>query len=110
LAKNNNNEKRKTMNNERNDKKEKNRPFHEIRFGSARAAIWKNKTAQGFTRHSATVSKLFFDQEANQWRDTGSFDAKDLPQLIRVATLAYDFLHSDAVKEPSGEEQEAAAG
>lgn len=48
------------MNNERNDKKEKTRPFHEIRFGSVRAAIWKNKTAQGFTRHSATVSKLFF--------------------------------------------------
>ena len=52
-----------TVCNERNEKKEKIRPFHEIRFGSVRAAIWKNKTAQGFTRHSATVSKLFFDQK-----------------------------------------------
>ena len=89
--------------NDKTENTKKQKPFHELRFAGVRGTIWKNQTSQGFTKFAATFSKLFWDQEARQWRDSSSYDAKDLPQLIRVAELVYDFLHSAAVKEEAEE-------
>lgn len=91
------------------NKERKTQPYHQIRFGTARAAIWKNTTQQGFARLSVTFSKLYIEQESGQWRDSSSFDAKDLPQLLKVVEQTYEFLYSESSKDLTADDQESVA-
>ena len=77
-----------------------NKHVHEIRFGSVKAAIWKNTTAaaepNGSTvvRFNVTFARLYHD--GKQWRSTESFGRDDLPLLIKVASLAHDWTYQQA--------------
>jgi hypothetical protein len=66
-----------------------NRPVHEVRFGVARAAIWKN--ASGF--HTVSVSRLYKNAEG-KWSDSSSFDRDDIPQLLKALDAAYCWIHT----------------
>ena len=44
-----------------------NKPVHEIRLGSVRAAIWANITQNG-VRHSVTISRSY--KVGNDWKKT----------------------------------------
>ena len=59
-----------------------NKPIHEIRIGSIKAAIWENETPQG-TRYNATFVRLY--KTGEQWQETGSFGRDDLLALAKVA-------------------------
>lgn len=67
----------------------KQKPIHEIRLGSVKAAIWQNETTAG-TRHNVTVSRLYKD--GDQWKQTESFGRDDLPLLAKVIDRAHDFI------------------
>ena len=83
----------------------KQRPIHEIRLGSVKAAIWQNQTANG-TRYSVSLQRLYKD-EAGKWQSTESFGRDELPVVEKVCHMAYLYIHEQA-EERKTAEQEAA--
>ncbi len=70
-----------------------NRPVHEERIGSIKAAIWANNTAAGI-RHSVTFVRLYKDGE--EWKTSDSFGRDDLLMLNRVSERAFDWICAQA--------------
>ena len=67
----------------------KQKPVHEVRLGSVKAAIWENQTESG-TRFNVTVSRIYKDGE--QWKSTDSFGRDDLLLLGKVIDLAHTWI------------------
>ena len=61
-----------------------NKPVHEIRLGSVRAAIWANITQNG-VRHSVTISRSY--RVGNDWKKTNSYGKEDLLVLEKITEL-----------------------
>ena len=80
-----------------------NKPIHEIRLGSVKAAIWANDTDSG-TRYNVKVARLYRDGES--WNSTDSFGRDDLPLLAKVVDLAHTWIFVEAqdgiCSEPNG--------
>ena len=68
-----------------------NKPVHEIRLGRMRAAVWANEGAKGIM-HSVTFSRLYKDEQTDQWADSTSFGRDDLLLLAKVADLAHSWV------------------
>jgi hypothetical protein len=69
---------------------EKKKPAHEVRLGRIRAAIWANQTEDSDTWFNVTISRLYKDE--GEWRDADSFRRDDLPIVIKVVDMAYDWI------------------
>ncbi len=69
---------------------EKKRPAHEVRLGRIRAAIWANQSEDSDTWFNVTISRLYKDD--GEWRDADSFRRDDLPIVIKVVDMAYDWI------------------
>lgn len=72
---------------------EKQRPVHEIRMGTIRAAIWSNTTTNGI-RHNITITRLYKD--GDQWRDSYSFGRDDIPVAIKVLDRAHSWIYDNS--------------
>ena len=71
------------------------RPVHEFRMGRIKAAVWANSTENG-VRHNVTFTRLYKDDESNQWRDSQSFGRDDLPLLAKIVDLAHTWIFEQA--------------
>ena len=80
--------------------KGKQKPVHEIRLGSIKAAIWENHTANT-VRHSVTVSRLYKD--GDEWRRSESFGRDDLPLVGKVTDLAHTWIFEQAQRDQSAD-------
>jgi hypothetical protein len=69
--------------------KEKDKPAHQIRLCSIKAAIWKNDTASG-VRFNVTFSRLYRDGE--EWKSTDSFGRDDLLLVAKVSDQAHTWI------------------
>jgi hypothetical protein len=69
-----------------------NKPVHEIRLGSIRAAIWANQTQNGL-RHSVTISRSY--RVGNDWKKTNSYGKEDLLVLEKITELAQKWLYEN---------------
>ena len=69
--------------------KEKDKPAHQIRLASIKAAIWKNDTDAG-VRFNTTFSRLY--KEGDEWKSTDSFGRDDLLLLAKVADQAHTWI------------------
>jgi hypothetical protein len=67
----------------------KQKPVHEIRLASVKAAIWENETPSG-PRHNVTICRLYKDGE--QWKQTESFGRDDLPLVAKVVDQAHTWI------------------
>jgi hypothetical protein len=67
----------------------KQKPVHEVRLGSVKAAIWENQTDNG-TRFNVTVSRIYKDGE--EWKSTDSFGRDDLLVLAKVLDQAHSWI------------------
>ncbi|HEY9171389.1 MAG TPA: hypothetical protein VI136_03795 [Verrucomicrobiae bacterium] len=67
----------------------KNKPIHEVRLGSIKAAVWKNETETG-VRYNVTFSRLYRD--GDKWRTTESFGRDDLLLLAKVANQTHSWI------------------
>jgi len=65
------------------------KPAHEVRLGSVKAAIWQNQTENG-TRFNVTLARIFKDGE--QWKSTDSFGRDDLLVLAKVVDMAHSWI------------------
>jgi len=71
----------------------KQKPVHEIRLGTIKAAIWANETEQR-VRHNVTVRRLYKDGE--KWKTSDSFGRDELPLVIKVLDRAYTWIIENA--------------
>ena len=76
--------------------KNKQKPIHEIRIGSLKAAIWEN-THENVTRYNVTVSRLYRD--GSDWKSSDSFGRDDLLVLAKVADRAHSWIFENARQE-----------
>ncbi len=70
--------------------KTKDRPTHEVRIASIKAAIWRNDINTGGVRYNVTFSRLYRDED--QWKSTDSFGRDDLLVLAKVADEAHSWI------------------
>ena len=74
------------------------KPVHDIRMGSIKAAIWANDTKNG-TRHNVTVARLY-KTENGEWRDSNSFGRDDLPVVKEVIDQAWKWIFAQGQQRP----------
>ena len=75
--------------------KTKDKPVHEVRIGSIKAAIWKNETSTG-ARYNTTFSRIYKDKDEDQWRSTDSFGRDDLLVIAKVADAVHTWIFDQA--------------
>ena len=71
-----------------------NRPVHTIRYGTIRAAVWRNVVDLGAASremYGVTFSRSYRDGD-NQWKDSTSFGIDDLLVLAKVADEAHTWI------------------
>ncbi|MHB0958736.1 MAG: hypothetical protein ACYC0X_15675 [Pirellulaceae bacterium] len=66
------------------------RPIHEIRLGSIRAAIWANENQAHEVWFAVTVSRFYKDDTF--WKESSSFRRDDLPIVAKVMDMAYSWI------------------
>ena len=66
-----------------------NKPAHEIRYGSIKAVVWKNQTANG-PMFNVTVARLYKD--GNDWKESSSFGTDDLLVLGKALDDAHSWI------------------
>ena len=71
--------------------KPKDKPAHEVRIASIKAAIWKNDTSNG-VRFNTTFTRIYKDKEDDQWKSTDSFGRDDLLVLAKVADEVHTWI------------------
>jgi hypothetical protein len=72
---------------------QKQKPQHEVRLGSVKAAIWRNNTDAG-VRFNVTFSRIYKDDD--NWKSTDSFGRDDLLTLGKVADQAHSWIFAQA--------------
>ncbi len=75
---------------------ESNRPVHEIRHRSLRAAIWKKQTAKGVI-YDVSVARSYKD--GDEWRDSHSFGYDDLMNVTKLLFDAHSFVSALLARE-----------
>ena len=83
-----------STNNPNRTEKAANRPVQTIRYGSVRAAIWRNIVDNGNASrplYCVTFSRSYKDGEDN-WKESASFGADELLLLAKAADEAHTWI------------------
>jgi hypothetical protein len=83
-----------STNNASKTDKTANRPIETIRYGSVRAAIWRNMVDNGNASrplYCVTFSRSYKDSE-NVWKESTSFGADELLFLAKAADEAHTWI------------------
>jgi hypothetical protein len=72
------------------------KPTHEIRFGTIRAAIWRNEGETG-VRYNTQFARSYKDGE--EWKSTDSFGREDLLTLAKIADCAHTWIFEQQQQE-----------
>lgn len=75
---------------ERHLEPETTRPVATIRYANVKANVWRNETEQG-TRFNVTFARIYKIGE-DQWGQSTSFGARDLPLIEKAAAAALEFI------------------
>ena len=96
-----------STNNASKTEKTANRPVQTIRYGSVRAAIWRNIVDNGNASrplYCVTFSRSYKDGE-NAWKESASFGADDLLLLAKAADEAHTWITKQRSADASAEKQ-----
>ena len=77
---------------------QKQKPIHEVRLGTIKAAVWRNETESG-VRYNVTFSRIYKDGDT--WSSTESFGRDDLLLLAKVADQAHSWIFAQAQENDS---------
>ena len=78
---------------------QRDKPAHEVRIGTVKAAVWRNDTSNG-VRYNATFTRLYRDKENHEWKFTDSFGRDDLLVLGKVADMVHTWICTQAQEQP----------
>jgi hypothetical protein len=94
-----------SMNNANKTEKTANRPVQTIRYGSVRAAVWRNMVDNGNASrplYCVTFSRSYKDGE-NAWKESASFGTDDLLLLAKAADEAHTWITKRRLADASAE-------
>jgi hypothetical protein len=74
-----------------------NKPVHEVRLGSIKAAIWRDQSSDNKTRFNVSVTRSYKD--GDKWKTSEYFGREDLPKVALVVQKAYEWTFSSAATE-----------
>src|ERR1035441_6983491 len=77
---------------------QKQKPIHEVRLGTIKAAVWRNETEAG-VRYNVTFSRIYKDGDT--WNSTDSFGRDDLLLLSKVADQTHSWIFEQSQGEDS---------
>jgi len=80
----------------------KNKPAHQIRFGSIKASIWENETVNG-AWYNVTIQRLY--HQDGEWHWSDSFGRDELLLVAKVADTAHTWICAQAPKEEEPAEE-----
>ena len=73
-----------------------NLPEKKFRAGAISATVWRNvvKTPEGQDREvkSVTFQRSYKDKDTNEWKQSNSLRAMDLPKAVVVLNKAYEYI------------------
>jgi len=69
---------------------ENNKPVYRLRYGNVVASVWANSTMEGYFFDS-TFTRLY--KHGELWRESTSFDDRDLPNLAKAAADVHTWIH-----------------
>ncbi|MFO0835816.1 MAG: hypothetical protein U0638_12655 [Phycisphaerales bacterium] len=72
------------------------KPVHQVRLGTIKAAVWANRTQRNTIRYSVTVQRLYKDK--GLWKRTETFRRDDLLLLGKVLDLAHSWIIAQPTK------------
>lgn len=61
-------------------------PIDKLRLGAITLTIWRNTSESGAIFYATTILRAYRTQEG--WKDTASFQPRDLPVVTRLCDLA----------------------
>jgi hypothetical protein len=70
------------------------RPVHTVRYGSIKAAVWRNIVDSGNSSramYNVSVSRSYKD--GDEWKDSSSFGYDDLLLLAKAVKECHSFIH-----------------
>ena len=70
-------------------KTEGNKPIHELRMGTIKAAIWQNEAKNGH-RYNVRITRLYKD--GDEWKTSDSMGRDELPLVAKVADMAHSWI------------------
>ena len=88
----------------------KNKPVHEVRIGTIKAAVWKHENENG-RFYSTNLQRSYKD--GNEWKHTDYFGRDDLLVVAKVADLVHTWIceqSQDRTQDRSQEPDPAEAG
>jgi hypothetical protein len=71
-----------------------NKPVHTVRFGTIKAAVWRNEVDAGNASrpmYNVTVARSYKD--GDDWKDASSFGVDDLLVLAKALDAAHTWIH-----------------
>jgi hypothetical protein len=71
------------------------KPVKVFNCGAVKAAIWADSRVVNNTvveLHSVRIQRSYKDQDTNEWKNTNTFNAEDLPKVAVVAQEAYKYI------------------
>lgn len=75
------------------------KPAHQIRLSTLKAAIWANPTVRGTVRYSVTVQRIYKDR--GLWRRSETFRRDDLLTLVKLLDLAHTWILQQPARPPA---------
>lgn len=73
-----------------------NKPVHEIRLGSIKAAIWRDQHSEK-PRFNVSVTRIYKD--GDKWKTSDYFGRDDLPKVGLVTQKAYEWMFASPATE-----------
>jgi len=68
-----------------------NKPIHEVKLGSVRAAVWRDQ-ANDKVRFNVSLSRSYKD--GDKWKSSEYFGREDLPKVAVVVQKVYEWTFS----------------
>lgn len=87
------------------ESKPKNVPAFGLRNGALQVAVWSNPV-EGENRpfETVTLSRAYFDQDAQEWKYSNRFKLDELPRLILLLQDAYAQRRHEVAGQPNESE------
>ncbi|MFT6238001.1 MAG: hypothetical protein ACJAQT_000070 [Akkermansiaceae bacterium] len=72
---------------------QKQKPVHDVRFGTVKVAIWANKSHEGKTFHSFDLRRSYRDQQGEWQEQKISLNLNEIAKVRGALAKAYEDYH-----------------
>jgi len=78
------------------------KPSKVFRIGSIKASIWVQHSESGRPYSLTKLVRTYKDKTTDEWKESNSFSADDLPKLELAVKKAFEFSHTEMLEQEEG--------